>query len=73
MIVLIQPALPYFVKADKAISPSQLFEKSKSTDARGLASLQALAALSIFLRNDVNRDINGILTQYVISITKHGK
>ena len=39
----------YFIKPDKIISTNQLFERFCSSDARGLVSFQALAALNIYL------------------------
>ena len=41
--------MPYFIKTDKIISTNQLFEKFSSSDARGLVSVQALAALNTYL------------------------
>ena len=39
------------------ISPTHLFERFQFTDARGLVSIQALAALSLYLGGDENTDI----------------
>ena len=41
--------ITYFIKTDKIISTNQLFEKISSSDAHGLVSIQALAALKIYL------------------------
>ena len=49
LIVVPRPEIPYFIKTDKIISTNQLFEKFSSSDARGLVSIQALAALNIYL------------------------
>ena len=49
LIVVPRPEIPYFIKTDKIISTNQLFEKTSSSDARGLVSIQALAALNIYL------------------------
>ena len=48
LIIIPKPKIPNFIKTEEVISPNQLFEKFKSSDARGLVSFQALAALSIF-------------------------
>ena len=49
LIVVSRPEMPYFIKTDKIISTNQLFEKFSSSDARGLVSVQALAALNTYL------------------------
>ena len=49
LIVVSRPEIPYFIKTDKIISTNQLFEKFSSSDVRGLVSIQALAALNIYL------------------------
>ena len=49
LIVVPKPEIPYFIKTDKIISTDQLFEKFSSSDARGLVSVQALAALNTYL------------------------
>ena len=51
-IIIPKPKIPNFIKTEEVISPNQLFEKFNSSDARGLVSLQALAALSIFFEGD---------------------
>ena len=53
MIIIPKPAIPEFIKTDKVISLTQLFEKFKASDARGLGSLQALAELALFLGGDI--------------------
>ena len=57
MIIIPRPRLPAFIQTDEAISPIELFEKFRATDARGLVSIQALAALSLFLGGDANVDV----------------
>ena len=47
-----RPDVPAFIKTDEVISPNQLFENFKGTHARGLVSVQVLAALKIFLGGD---------------------
>ena len=54
MIIILRPRLPAFIQTDEAISPNELFEKFRATDARGLASMQALA---LFLGGDTNVDV----------------
>ena len=49
IIVVPRPAITYFIKTDKIISTNQLFENFSSSDALGLVSIQALAALNIYL------------------------
>ena len=39
------------------ISPTRLFERFQFTDATGLVSVQALAALTLYLGGDENTDI----------------
>ena len=57
MVIIPRPRLPAFIQTDEAISPNELFEKFRATDARGLVSIQALAALSLFLGGDANVDV----------------
>ena len=47
LIVFSKPEIPYFIKTNKVISTNQLYEKFSSRDARGLVSIQSLAALNI--------------------------
>ena len=49
LIIIAKPDTPAFIKTDKIISPNQLYEKFCGTDAKGLVSVQVLAALSIHL------------------------
>ena len=55
--MIIIPRLPAFIQIDEAILPNKLFEKFRATDVRGLVSIQALAALSLFLGGDANVDV----------------
>ena len=48
LIVAPKPAIPILIKTDKVISTNQLYEKFGCTVARGLFSIQALAALNIY-------------------------
>ena len=56
LIVVSRPEIPYFIKTDKIISTNQLFEKFSSSDAHVLVSIQALAALNLYL--SVNADVS---------------
>ena len=49
LIIILRPDVPTFIKTDDVISPNQLYEKFRGTDARGLVSAQVLATLNIFL------------------------
>ena len=53
LIVVRMLEIPYFIKTDKIISTNQLFEKISSSDAHGLVSIQALAALKIYLGGNI--------------------
>ena len=57
MIIIPRPRLPAFIQSDEAILPNELFEKFRANDARGLVSIQALAALPLFLGDDANVDV----------------
>ena len=46
--VVPEPEIPYFIKSNNVISTDQFHETFCSTDARGLVSIQALAALNIY-------------------------
>ena len=48
-----KPDIPHFIKTDEIISPNQLYEKCKGSDAKGLVSVQVLAALNIYLGSNV--------------------
>ena len=48
MIIIPRPRLPAFRQSDEAISPNELSEIFRATDARGLASIQGLAAVIYF-------------------------
>ena len=51
--IIPKPDLPSFIKTDEIISPNQLYEKFRGSDAKGLVSVQVLAALDIYLGGDV--------------------
>ena len=53
LIIIPKLDIPHFIKTDEIISPNQLCEKFKGSDANGLASVQVLAALNIYLGGDV--------------------
>ena len=55
--VLPRPQIPHFVNGDEMISPSRLSERFQWTDARGLVSVQVLAALTVYLSQHVNDDL----------------
>ena len=57
LIIIPTPRIPSFIRADKMISPTRLFERFQFTDARGLVSIQALAALSVYLEGNENTDV----------------
>ena len=48
LIVFSKPEIPYFIKTNKVISTNQLYEKFSSTEAHGLVTNQALAALIVY-------------------------
>ena len=56
LIILPQAGIPDFVKTEMPLSPIDLYKKIKGTDAKALASIQAIAALNIHLEGD--RDIS---------------
>ena len=47
-----QAQIPSFIKAQTPLSPIDLYQNFKATDARALVSIQALAALNIYLGGD---------------------
>ena len=53
LIVVSKSEIPYFIKTNKTISTNQLYEKFSNTNARGLVSIQALAALNIYYGGSV--------------------
>ena len=64
--VLPRPQIPHFLNGDEMISPSQLFERFQWTDARGLVSVQALAALAAYLGQHVNDDVaEGVMSEFL--------
>ena len=55
-----------FLNGDEVISPRQLFERFQWTDARGLVSVQALAALAAYLGQHVNDDVaEGVMSEFL--------
>ena len=62
------PDVPSFIKIDEIISPNQLYEKFRGSDAKGLVSVQVLAALDIYLGGDVelSRDT---MTEFLHSLS----
>ena len=47
LVIIPKPDTQKFIKTDKIISPNQLYEKFRGTDAKGLVSVQVLTALNI--------------------------
>ena len=64
LIVIPRPEIPYFIKTNKIIFTNQLYDKSSSTDAHGLVSIQALAALNIYYGESIEKSRNA-LTEYL--------
>ena len=52
LIMVPQAQIPPFIKAQTPLSPIDLYQNFKATDARALVSIQALAALNIHLGGD---------------------
>ena len=48
IIIIPRPRLPAFRQSDEAISPNEFSEIFRATDARGLVSIQGLAAVIYF-------------------------
>ena len=64
--VLPRPQIPHFLNGNEMISPSRLFERFQWTDARGLVSVQALAALAVSLGQHANDDVaKGVMSQFL--------
>ena len=57
MIIIPRARLPAFTQTDEAILPNKPFKKFIATEARGLVSIQALAALSLFLFGGANINV----------------
>ena len=53
LIIIPKPDTPAFTKTGDEISPNQLYKKFRITDAKGLVSVQVLAALNIHLGSDI--------------------
>ena len=66
--MLPQADVPDFVKTETPLSPINLYKKFKATDAKALASVQAIAVLNIYLGGD--RDISKkALTEFLHNLT----
>ena len=52
LVIIPKPDTPKFIKTDEIVSPNQLYEKFRGADAKGLVSVQVLAALNIHLGGD---------------------
>ena len=62
--VIPRPQILHFLNGDEAISPSRLFERFQWSDARSLVSVQALAALAVYLGQHVSDDMaNGVVSE----------
>ena len=73
LIIIPTPRIPSFIRTDEIISPTRLFERFQFTDARGLVSIQALAALSLYLSGDENTDVvTEPLTEFLHSMSLQG-
>ena len=55
LVIIPKPDTPKFIKSDEMISPNQLYERFRGTDAKGLVSVQVLAALNIHLGSDIEK------------------
>ena len=53
LVIIPKPDMPKFIKTDEIISPNQLYKILRGTDAKGLISVQLLAALNIHLGGDI--------------------
>ena len=53
LITIPKPDTPAFIKTDEIIFPNQLYKEFRVTDAKGLVSVQVLAALNIHLGSDI--------------------
>ena len=47
LVIIPKPDTQKFIKTDEIISHNQLYQKFRGTDAKGLISVQVLAALNI--------------------------
>ena len=71
LIAVQKPEKPYFIKTNKLISTNQLYEKFSNTDARGLVSIQALAALNIYYSGSTEYLDKLYQSFYIICHIKH--
>ena len=68
LIMLPQADIPDFVKTEMSLSPIDLYKKFKATEAKVLASIQAIVALNIHLGGD--RDVSKkALTEFLRNLT----
>ena len=67
-IMLPQADIPNFVKKETPLSPIDLYQKFKATDAKALTSIQAIAALNIHLGGDRNISKKA-LTEFLRNLT----
>ena len=68
LIMLPQADIPDFVKTEMPLSPIDLYKKFKATEAKVLASIQAIVALNIHLGGD--RDVSKkALTEFLCNLT----
>ena len=64
--MLPRPQIPHFLNGGEMISPSQLFERFQCTDVRSLVLVQALAALVVYLGEQVNDDVaEGVMSEFL--------
>ena len=63
-----QAQIPPFIKLQMPLSPIDLQQNFKATDARDLVSLQALAALNIHLGGDKTISKNGLSEFFTVGI-----
>ena len=68
--VLPRPQIPHFLNGDEMISPRGLFERFQWTDARGLVSVQALAAIAVYLGQHVSDEIaEGVMSEILHNLS----
>ena len=53
--MVLQKQFPSFVKTETPLSPVDLYQSFKVTDARALVSIQALAALNIHFTEEIKQ------------------
>ena len=68
LVMLPQPKIPDFVRTLMALSPIDLYKKFSSTNAKALVSIQALAALNVYIGGD--KDISReAMEEFLINLT----